>query len=311
MERFITWAINSIRLITLTVMFTGVSVCTGFGFAHSYAGLYAWGTQHLLTGWKADSFPLLIDMFILVGELGLFLLALDGYKMRKSVLAWSDMILPFSVASAGWSVSLWFNIGHVQDATTDDKITAGVPPVAAMIGLVILLRTVHRYTGRHLILIEKATAAQTEPADAGALATVTALAVRPVRKGDLLMISPPVPDPCTDTYRLPGTYHAGTKVGSVQVRMYPDPEPFPEPVSTDPVPVAPLMVQKPVPVKPAVHSGTPSEHPKWDEGVKIYRESINPHTGKGLSQRDLAAALGMRNRQLAAQIINHVRESDG
>jgi hypothetical protein len=309
MERFITWAINSIRLITLTVMFTGVSVCTGFGFAHSYAGLYGWGKLHRLTGWKADSFPLLIDMFILVGELGLFLLALDGYKMRKSVLAWSDMILPFSVASAGWSVSLWFNIGHVQDATTDDKITAGVPPVAAMIGLVILLRTVHRYASRHVILLAETTAAQ-NVAGNGTLVERSDVPAITEHGRSLRAIAPARPDPSTDTYRLPGTYHAGTTLGSVLVRMYPNPEPFPEPVRTDPVPVAPPVARKPVPVEPAPRTGTGPEHPKWDEGVKVYRESINPRTGKGLSQRDLAAALGMRNRQLAAQIIRHVKGSN-
>ena len=175
---------TAVRTTTVAVMSTAVMTATGFGFAQSYAGLYGWALAHRLSGWKADSFPLLVDLFILVGELGLFLLALDGHKLKARVLPWADMALPFATATAGWLVSLWFNVGHVVDASRDDKVTAGVPPVTAMIGLLILLRTVHRYTSK---MDQGATG--TEPVHHAERADVPA-----VQPADVLAQAPDVPE---------------------------------------------------------------------------------------------------------------------
>src|ERR1700737_2358855 len=76
-------AANRARVLTrwgaVGLMATAVLTATAGGFAQSYAGLYNWAKEHGLAGWKADSFPLLVDLFIIVGELGLFLLALDAF----------------------------------------------------------------------------------------------------------------------------------------------------------------------------------------------------------------------------------------
>lgn len=147
--------------ITLGLMAVVVLGATVDGFAQSWAALYGWAIEHGLHGWKAMAFPGLIDAFILVGELGLFALALEGHRVTKaSKLSWVDLALPGGVATAGWAVSLGFNIGHVDQEFTD-QLTAGVPPIASMLGLLILLRTLHRLVTRSPVAVEQV--AEVEP----------------------------------------------------------------------------------------------------------------------------------------------------
>lgn len=133
--------------ISIVLMAALVLVATGDGFAQSYAGLHRWAIEHGLTGWKADSFPLLVDLFIAVGELGLFALALEGHRLTRRGLSWVDIALPFSLAAGGWGVSLAFNVGAVGEEFAD-QVTAAVAPVASMLGLLVMLRTVHRLVAR-------------------------------------------------------------------------------------------------------------------------------------------------------------------
>ncbi len=133
---------------TVALMAGAVLVATGDGFAQSYAGLLRWAAGHHLAGWRRDSFPLLVDLFILVGELGLFALALEGHRLTKKALAWTDLGLPGGIAVAGWTVSLIFNVGAAHHDTAD-RVTAAVPPVAAMLGLLVFLRTLHRLVRSH------------------------------------------------------------------------------------------------------------------------------------------------------------------
>src|SRR5690606_10786291 len=102
------------RWAAVAVMAAAVLTATASGFAQSYAGLYHWALDHGLSGWKAQSFPLLVDLFIIVGELGLFLLAIDAFVLqRRALLSWLDFCLPLTIALAGWTASLIFNVGHV------------------------------------------------------------------------------------------------------------------------------------------------------------------------------------------------------
>lgn len=161
------------RWAAVGLMAAAVLTATGGGFAQSYSGLHEWALEHGLSGWKASSFPLLVDLFIIVGELGLFLLALDAYAIRKSLLSWMDFMLPLFIALAGWTASLVFNVGHVLNKEFSYQATAAVPPIVSMLGLFVLLRTLHRYViqapGREE---EMALAAAAEPLQ------ITASAVR-------------------------------------------------------------------------------------------------------------------------------------
>ncbi|MFG2088435.1 DUF2637 domain-containing protein [Spirillospora sp. NPDC048824] len=130
-------------------MAAAVLTATAGGFAQSYAGLYHWAMEHGLRGWKAESFPLLVDLFIIVGELGLFLLAIDAFVLRRrALMSWLDFFLPLTIALAGWTASLVFNVGHVGQKTFSYQATAAVPPIVSMLGLFVLLRTLHRYVAQ-------------------------------------------------------------------------------------------------------------------------------------------------------------------
>ncbi|MEV4000975.1 DUF2637 domain-containing protein [Actinomadura sp. NPDC049753] len=135
------------HLASVAFMATGVLAATGVGFAQSWAGLYGWASDHGLNHWKAMSFPAMVDVFIGVGELGLFALTLEGHRLRRTALSWVDLLLPGAIATTGWGVSLAFNVGHV-DHELSDQLTAAVPPVASMLGLLVLLRTLHRLVTR-------------------------------------------------------------------------------------------------------------------------------------------------------------------
>jgi uncharacterized protein DUF2637 len=148
-------AANRVQAVTrwgaVALMATAVLTATAGGFAQSYAGLYHWALEHGLKGWKAESFPLLVDLFIIVGELGLFLLAIDAYVIRRrQLLSWLDFCLPLTIALAGWTTSLLFNIGHVGSKEFSYQATAAVPPIVAMLGLFVLLRTLHRYVQQNV-----------------------------------------------------------------------------------------------------------------------------------------------------------------
>ena len=135
------------HLTAVGVMAVAVLIATADGFAQSWVGLYQWAHAHGLTDWKAKSFPLMVDVFILVGELGMFALALEGHKLTRRAMSWLDLAIPAVIAAAGWCVSLAFNVGRA-DHELSDQLTAAVPPIASMLGLLVLLRTLHRLVGR-------------------------------------------------------------------------------------------------------------------------------------------------------------------
>lgn len=151
------------RWAAIAFMATAVVTATAGGFAQSYAGLYHWALEHGLRGWKAESFPLLVDLFIIVGELGLFLLAIDAFVLhRKTLLSWLDFFLPMTIALAGWTASLIFNVGHVGEKSFSYQATAAVPPIVSMLGLFVLLRTLHRYVSQQVQQEEEERAKQSE-----------------------------------------------------------------------------------------------------------------------------------------------------
>ena len=102
---------------------------------HSYTGLYGWAIHHRLGGWQALSWPAEIDVFVVVGELALYVAYLDAWPARQRVWPWGTALVGLAVSVVG-------NIGHVQalpDApvTVADRVTAATSPLAAFAGLMI------------------------------------------------------------------------------------------------------------------------------------------------------------------------------
>lgn len=103
--------------------------------AHSYAGLYGWALHHRLSGWQAWSWPAEIDVFLVAGELALYVAYLDAWPGRQRVWPWVTAVTGLAVSVAG-------NVGHVRalpavPVTVADRVTAAVSPVAAFAGLMI------------------------------------------------------------------------------------------------------------------------------------------------------------------------------
>ncbi|MGH3167318.1 MAG: hypothetical protein ACRDN0_15685, partial [Trebonia sp.] len=103
--------------------------------AHSYAGLFGWAVHHGLNGWEARSWPAEIDVFVVLGELALYVAYLDRWPWRKRIWPWVTALTGLAVSVAG-------NVGHVQSLsgasiTLTDRLTAAVSPVAAFAGLMI------------------------------------------------------------------------------------------------------------------------------------------------------------------------------
>jgi hypothetical protein len=105
--------------------------------AHSYAGLYGWAVHHRLGGWQAMSWPGEVDVFLVIGELALYVAYLDAWPARHKLWPWVTAVTGLIVSVAG-------NIGHVeplegQPVTLADRLTAATSPVAAFAGLTVAL----------------------------------------------------------------------------------------------------------------------------------------------------------------------------
>ena len=103
--------------------------------AHSYTGLYGWALHHRLGGWQALSWPAEIDVFLVIGELALYVAYVDAWSGR-------DRLWPWASALAGLAVSIAGNVGHIQPlpgipVTVTDRLTAAASPLAAFAGLMI------------------------------------------------------------------------------------------------------------------------------------------------------------------------------
>lgn len=114
--------------------------------AHSYTGLYGWAVHHRLGGWQAVSWPAEIDVFLVVGELALYVAYLDAWPWRQRVWPWVTAVTGLVVSVAG-------NVGHIQPlpaapVTPADRVTAAASPVAAFAGLMIGLLVLKMSNGR-------------------------------------------------------------------------------------------------------------------------------------------------------------------
>jgi Protein of unknown function (DUF2637) len=118
------------------VLMAAVTVIgTAVGFWLSYAGLHSFAVQAGLSGPEAWAWPASVDLFILVGELGITISALrDG---RTDWRAWGYF-------AAGCGPSVTFNVLHVTQhfPPWGKYAVAATPPVAAVLALAALMQQV-------------------------------------------------------------------------------------------------------------------------------------------------------------------------
>lgn len=114
-----------------------IAAADGAAFSESYRGLLEWAEHHGLSGFWAAAFPLQVDVFIVAGELVLFVAMLMRW-------GWKDRTGAWAVAALGLAVSVAGNIGHIAAHDLQSRGTAAVPPVAAFgalwLGLGVLKR---------------------------------------------------------------------------------------------------------------------------------------------------------------------------
>jgi hypothetical protein len=121
-------------LIAIAALVAAASLAS---FAESYRGLLDWAREHDLSGGWAAAFPLQVDVFIAVGELALFVALVDAWGHRSRIAAWV-------VTGVGLVVSVAGNVGHVTGHSAADRLTAGVPPIAAAAALAVGLGVLKR-----------------------------------------------------------------------------------------------------------------------------------------------------------------------
>jgi hypothetical protein len=114
-----------------------VATSTAVAFGESYRALYLWAVHHdVPPGW-AFIWPVMVDVFVAVGELALFVGLIDRWAPRHRAWAWT-------VVFGGLAVSVAGNVGHVGSAQWTDRLTAAVPPVAAFVALTVGLGILKR-----------------------------------------------------------------------------------------------------------------------------------------------------------------------
>jgi hypothetical protein len=121
-----------------------VAASTLVAFGESYRALYLWASHHGVPGGWALVWPAMVDTFVCVGELSLFVALTDCWSPRSRLFAWS-------VTLTGLAVSVAANVGHVASHALTSRATAAVPPLAAAaalaVGLGVLKRVVEKHHG--------------------------------------------------------------------------------------------------------------------------------------------------------------------
>lgn len=123
-----------VALVAITVLVCSSSLVS---FAESYRGLFEWASHHGVPGVWAYTWPIMVDTFIAVGELSLFVALADGWSVRSRLSAWT-------VTLVGLGISISGNIGQVASHDVASRATGGVAPIAAAASLTVALGTLKR-----------------------------------------------------------------------------------------------------------------------------------------------------------------------
>ena len=107
-----------------------VAASTLVAFGESYRALYLWAARHDVPAGWALVWPAMVDTFVAVGELALFVALVDRWATRSRLFPWA-------VTLAGLAVSVAANVGHVAGHALTSRATAAVPPLAAAVALAV------------------------------------------------------------------------------------------------------------------------------------------------------------------------------
>jgi hypothetical protein len=116
-----------------------VIASTAVSLAESYRGLYDWAATHGFGhGLWAEAFPLMVDVFVVVGELAAFVSLVLAWRTRSRIFAWALTVL-------GLAASVTGNVAHLPPgAPLSWRVGAGVPPLAAATALFVGLGVLKR-----------------------------------------------------------------------------------------------------------------------------------------------------------------------
>jgi hypothetical protein len=120
MDRWVTAAQRGIAVI--------IAAASAVAFAQSYRGLVDWAAAHQVPAQWTWTWPLMVDSFLALGELRLFIAAVRGAPWRVRMWAWC-------VTVGGLAISVAGNVGHLAVADPASRATAAVPPLAAAVAL--------------------------------------------------------------------------------------------------------------------------------------------------------------------------------
>jgi len=151
-------AVARARLVALVVITVLVTASTVVALGESYRALYLWAAGHGVPGFWALVWPAMVDTFVCVGELSLFVGLADQWATRSRLFAWS-------VTLAGLAVSVAANIGHVASHALTARATAALPPLAAAAALTVGLGVLKRVVGEHHRVTEPDASLSEVPAD--------------------------------------------------------------------------------------------------------------------------------------------------
>jgi uncharacterized protein DUF2637 len=130
------------RMIALLAIAVLTSLATAVSLAESYRGLYSWALAHGLPVLWAAAWPVMIDVFLAVGELTLFVSIIDGWRGRSRFGAWA-------VTLTGLAASVGGNVGHITTTDLNSRGTAAVPPIAAAAAIGLGLGVLKRIADKH------------------------------------------------------------------------------------------------------------------------------------------------------------------
>lgn len=121
LERTVTFALR-----TLAALIMGVTAAC---FVQSYRQLFDFATRHLIPLWIAPIWPAMLDVFVLIAEITLFVAIVKRWPWWVLALAW-----PVALAGLVASVAAqWLYLPAT--ATTLDRGSAVIAPLGATIGL--------------------------------------------------------------------------------------------------------------------------------------------------------------------------------